>query len=34
VYHWMLEGFKLIVVLAAAVVVGAIIWMNRAGANV
>jgi len=29
VYRWMLEGFKLICVLAAAVVVGAILWANR-----
>jgi hypothetical protein len=29
VYHWMLEGFKLVGVLAAAVVVGAILWANR-----
>jgi hypothetical protein len=29
VYHWMLEGFKLIGVLVAAIVVGAILWANR-----
>ena len=29
VYHWMLEGFKLVGVLTAAVVVGAILWANR-----
>jgi hypothetical protein len=29
VYNWMLEGFKLVGVLAAAAVVGAILWANR-----
>ena len=28
-YRWMLEGFKLICVLATAVIVGAILWANR-----